>query len=580
MNEVEEIKDRLDIVDIISGYLTLKRAGSNFKANCPFHHEKTPSMMINPERQIFKCFGCGESGDIYTFIEKMEGLDFYNTLKLLADKAGVKLERDSVNFGGQEHKADKKTRIFEVNEWTKKVYHKILTDHPKAEKAREYLEKRGLTLKTIKEFEIGYAPKSWDFLVKFLKSKKYTEIEMADSGVVIRGERGKFYDRFRGRIVFPINNIMGSTIAFTSRILDDSDPQAGAKYINSSESEIYKKGKTIYGLDKAKLIIKEKDLSIFVEGNMDVISCHQAGFTNVVATSGTAITVDQIKILMRYSSTIGFCFDSDRAGILAMKKAVRLALANDVATKIIALPAPHKDPDEAIKKDPALFEEAIKEAKPSLEHWIDLLIKENPQLDILAKKNIAREILPVIKNTVSDIEREHYLRYLSKKIDVSESSLIDALAKAKNDAEFSPKDDQPEKKKSASLATIEKIIGLLWIKEDLIKKLKNESVDFSATDTHLASFSQMLSARKINKEEIKPDDEIVLNQLAMSVLEDIGSEDDEILEQEFCFQLGKLKLEKNENLRKDFARKIEEAEKNNNKADLKKLLEEFTALIK
>jgi len=580
MNEVEEIKDRLDIVDIISGYLTLKRAGTNFKANCPFHNEKTPSFMVNPERQIFKCFGCGESGDIYSFIEKMEGLDFYNTLKLLADRAGVKLERDSISFGGREHHADKKTRLFEANEWAKKVYHKILTDHPKAERAREYLKKRGLTEITIKEFEIGYAPKSWDFLIKFLKSKKFTEIEMVDAGLAIKGDRGKCYDRFRGRVVFPINNIMGSTIAFTSRILDDADPNAGAKYINSSESEIYKKGKTIYGLDKAKLKIKEKDLSIFVEGNMDVISCHQAGFTNVVATSGTAITADQIKILARYSSMIAFCFDSDKAGILAMKKAVRLALANDVATKIIALPAPFKDPDETIKSDPKLFEKAIQTAKPSLEYWIDLLIETNPDLDILTKKSIAKEILPVIKNTVSEIEREHYIRYLAKKIDISESSLIDTLSKAKNDTELPAKTAIAEKTKSLSFTTTEKIIGLLWAKEDLIKTFLNKPVNLEPGDNNFLSFCQMLSEKKLGREAIKPEDELALNQLAMSILTEIGSEDQEILEQELLFQIGKLKSEQNEQLRKDFAKKIEEAERKNNKADLKKLLEEFTALIK
>ncbi len=430
-NQVQEVKDRADIVEIISSYLTLRKAGVNFKANCPFHNEKTPSLMISQERQSFKCFGCGEGGDVITFIEKIEGLDFYNSLKLLAERVGVELKTNSIKFGDHEFKADQKTRLFEINEWAKKVYHKILVDHPKAEKARDYLKKRGLSKKTIEEFEIGYAPNSWDFLLRFLLNKKYSEEEIVAAGVGIKAERGKVYDRFRGRIIFPINNIMGNTIAFTSRILEDDGKSA--KYINSAESAIYIKGKTIYGLDRAKMAIKEKDLAVLVEGQMDVIACHQAGFNNTVATSGTALTLDQLQILSRYTSTIALSFDGDNAGQTAMKRAIRIALQNDISTKIIYLPKEFKDPDEAIKSDAKIWAEAVKKAKPSLQYWIDSLISAAPEMSVDDKKKIAKEILPAIKIAASAIEKEHYIRYLAGKLLISEQSLIAALEKTKED---------------------------------------------------------------------------------------------------------------------------------------------------
>ncbi|MDO8444155.1 MAG: DNA primase, partial [bacterium] len=391
-SQVQEVKEKNDIIEVIGSYLTLKKAGVNYKAVCPFHSEKSPSFMINPERQTFKCFGCSEGGDVITFVEKMEGLDFYNALKLLAEKAGVQLKSNSVQYGSNVHSADKKTRSFEINEWAAKVYNKILTDHPKADPARKYLEKRGLSAETIKNFNIGYAPDSWDFILRFLISKKYTEAEAVEAGVAIRSERGKIYDRFRGRIVFPICNPMGATVAFTARILEipGKPTDTGAKYLNSSESAIYTKGKVIYGLDRAKMAIKEADLAIIVEGNMDVIACHQHGFKNVVASSGTAATLDQLKILSRYASEIAFCFDTDTAGQTAMKRAVKIALANDISTKIITT-EPFKDADEAIKADPKNWQKMVASAKPSLEYWIDQLVVQNPKMEVSDKKKIAKE---------------------------------------------------------------------------------------------------------------------------------------------------------------------------------------------
>lgn len=576
-DQVSEVKDRTDIVEVISTYLTMKKAGSNYKANCPFHSEKTPSFMVSPERQTFKCFGCGEGGDVFTFIEKMEGLDFYNSLKLLAEKAGIQLKSQSIRYGNTEHTADKKTKIFEINEWAKKVYHKILADHPKAEKAREYLKKRGLMPQSIEAFEIGYAPASWDFLLRFLRSKKYLDTEIVESGVAIRGDQGKIFDRFRGRIMFPINNAMGNTIAFTSRILEDDGKSA--KYINSAESPIYTKGKTIYGLDKAKMAIKEAKVAVMVEGNMDVIACHQAGFNNVVAVSGTALTLDQLKILVRYAPVVAFSFDSDNAGQTAMKRAIRMAMQNDISIKIISMPDSFKDPDEAIKSDPQNWATAVKKARPALEYWVDSSAAETPALNIEDKKRIAKEILPVIKTIYSDIEKEHYVKYLSEKLSVSEQSLIEAMAKTKADKEF----DRGEKDSPVKLEKIsapERIFGLLWANPELLGDNLDECRKIGQTEKKYEDLRQQINSGKIEREKVKPESQAVYDQLAILALESVNSEDDGAVAKELKYLLGRLRSDNLEDVKEEFAKKIKEAEKSGDKAKIKDLLSEFSRLIK
>ncbi len=577
-NQVQEVKDRVDIVEVISSYLTLKKAGSNFKANCPFHSEKTPSMMISPERQSFKCFGCSEGGDVITFIEKIEGLDFFNALKLLADKAGIQLKSEKVKFGDKEFTSDRKTRIYEINEWTKKVYHKILTDHPKAEKARKYLEGRGMSKSTIESFEIGYAPAAWDFLLKFLSSKGYTDQEAVEAGVAVKSDNGKIFDRFRGRIIFPISNILGNTVAFTSRILEDDGKSA--KYVNSSESPIYIKGKTIYGLDKAKLPIKEANQAVVVEGNMDVIACHQAGFRNTVACSGTALTLDQLKILTRYGGEIVFCFDADNAGQTAMKRAVRIALENDMTTKTISITKPYKDPDDMIGKDPTIWQKAVAEARPSLEYWIDQLIENAGKLDVTAKKTIAKEILPVVKAIFSDIEKEHYIRYLSQKLLVSEKSLSEALNKSKTDREFSHAEVKTELPEVEKLSLVERILGLIWADPNLAKEIDNEFNDVQSSGKYLVDLMAMAKAKEVDKEKIKPEFAAELDQLTITVLKDIDPEADGALLEETKYLLGRLRSEQKEAIKDDFARRIREAEQKGDKESLKKLLQEFSSLIK
>lgn len=588
MDEIAQIKDRLDILEIISSYLTVKKAGVNYKATCPFHTEKTPSFMISPERQTFKCFGCGEGGDIFTFIEKMEGIDFYNALKILADRAGVKLAPKSIRHNDRDYQPDQTTKLFEINDWAAKVYHKILTDHPKAVKARSYLEKRGLSEKTIEEFNIGYAPNSWDFLIKFLSMKKYDEKEVFKAGLLVQRQGGGFYDRFRGRITFPINNIMGATVGFTTRLLDDNPnpPAGGAKYINSAESPIYKKSKIIYGLDRAKMAIKAANLAIVVEGNMDVIACHQAGFKNVVASSGTALTIDQLKILTRYSPDIAFSFDSDNAGQAAMKKAVALALQNDISTKIISLPLAYKDPDEAIKANPKHWSDAVEKAKPSLEYWIDLLIKNAKTLDVSTKKNIAREILPIIKIIYSDIEKEHYIKYLSMRLGISEQSLNQALQKSKS---ILPENRNEEKKiKPENLDIYARLAGVLWgdlkIKDKILasptggENIKN--LRYSGEDKVLFKFYEYLSKDQLVESLFNDEEKNQLNQISLTVLADFDDKNDENLLAEAEYLLKTIERGDREQIKQEFVAKIKQAEADGDTGKIKELMEELSGLIK
>lgn len=579
MDEVSQIKDRLDILEIVSSYLTVKKAGVNYKALCPFHSEKTPSFMISPERQTFKCFGCSEGGDIFTFIMEMEGIDFYNALKILADRAGVKLSPQRIKYGDKEYKADETTRLFEINDWAARVYHKILLEHPKVKAARDYLKKRGLKLKTIADFQIGYAPNSWDFLIKFLSQKKYQDQEMFKAGLLVQKPNGEYYDRFRGRITFPINNIMGACVGFTTRLLEDNSDQA--KYINSAESAIYRKSKILYGLDSAKMAIKNEGIVIIVEGNMDVIACHQAGFKNVVASSGTALTADQLKILSRYAAEIAFCFDQDSAGEQAMKRAVTLALSNDISAKIISLPLAYKDPDEAISANPKYWQEAVKKAKPALEHWIDLLIRKSKILDVAAKKKIAKEILPVIKNIYAEIEKEHYIKYLSMRLGVMEQSLNQTLNKTKSAI--------PEKKSENSQSSVykfnifERLAGVIWSDLkilDKISKVKFEKVDYQGDDTLMENFYDNLISDRLSKSNFSTQEINQLDQISLAIMADFDNQDEEIILSEIEYLIKTVERNQREKIKQEYIQKIKVAEAGGDRKKIKELLAELSKLIK
>ncbi|MCK4525048.1 MAG: DNA primase [Candidatus Andersenbacteria bacterium] len=423
-SQVDEIKSRLSVEEVISGYLQLQRAGRNWKAKCPFHNEKTPSFTVSPERQMWYCFGCNEGGDIFTFVMKMEGLEFRDALKLLAEKAGVQLEDRGYDNSGEKSKA------LEILDISGKFYQECLKIKT-GKKAFKYLSDRGLSKDTIEKFQLGYAPDSWDLLSKFLKKKGYKESGIFSAGMTVKKDKGGYYDRFRGRIMFPINNVSGQTIGFSSRVMPGAD-ESHAKYINTPETVIYNKSRVLYGLDKSKVEIRKKDLCIMVEGNMDVIASFQAEIENVAATSGTALTADQLKIIKRYTDNIAFSFDMDSAGIKAAGRGIELALQEGMSVSVITIPE-GKDPADCVKNNPDLWKETVKNPRPIMEFYFESVFAKYDANEVEGKKKIAEELLHIISKISNKIEQNHYIKTLSEKLKVDEKAVFESLNALKQD---------------------------------------------------------------------------------------------------------------------------------------------------
>jgi DNA primase len=428
MNQSEEIKEKLDIVDIIRDYVPLKASGSNFKANCPFHNEKTASFMVSPEKQIYHCFGCGRGGDVFKFIMEIEGLDFVETLKLLAPKAGVILEQKHY------HNSSKKSRLLEIMDLASKYFEKSLHSTDNGKKVLGYLKERGLKDDTIKYFKLGYSQNSWDDVLNFLKEKKYREDEIFSAGISKKKENSShYYNRFRNRIMFPIFDISGNTIAFTARVnpYSQEDEKMG-KYINSPETEIFYKSKVLYGIDKAKMDIKKQDFAIVVEGQMDVIMSHQEGFANTIASSGTALGVEQLKIIKRYTNNLYLAFDMDKAGQMAADRGIKEALEEEMNIKIILLPEA-KDPADLLQKDKNLYEKAIKEAKHMMDYYIEKVLNEYDISKIEKKRLASAKIMTLLNKIKNNIEKDYWIKVVSEKLDISETVLREYLSSRKTE---------------------------------------------------------------------------------------------------------------------------------------------------
>ncbi|MFH1188000.1 MAG: DNA primase, partial [bacterium] len=418
---VQEIKSRLDIIEVLQEYITLKPAGTHsYRALCPFHNEKTPSFMVSKDKQIWHCFGCSEGGDIFAFVQKYEGMSFPEALRHLANKAGVKLVHQDPALISQ------KTRLLDLLNLAAQFYREYLLKKDTAKIAREYLQNRGVKDETAEQFKIGYSPDSWDETKKFLLSKGYNEKEIFLAGLLVNNESNKTsYDRFRGRLMFPIFDHNGAVVGFSARILKESKDE-GAKYINSPQTIVYDKSQIVYGLNFAKQEIKKQDLTVVVEGQMDVVSSHQAGITNVVASSGTALTQQQLQILKRYSNKLALSFDSDLAGENAAKRGIETALAMEMETRVIVVPH-GKDPDECIKNSPQDWKSAISGAQEFMQYYFDKTFSKLDLEKVQDKKTAAKILLPIIKKISNLIEQTFWLKKLSAKLDVEESILRDTL---------------------------------------------------------------------------------------------------------------------------------------------------------
>lgn len=423
---VEQIKEKLDIATVVSSYIKLEKAGGNYRARCPFHNEKTPSFYVSPSRETWHCFGCNKGGDIFSFVEEIEGVDFSGALKTLADKAGVTLER------GNPEERTEKGRLYSLLADATLFFRKELR---KNSEALEYLKKRGLTGATIDEFEIGFAPDDWRSLNDHLSGKGYTEEEQEKAGMVIQSTkpeaRSRYYDRFRSRIMFPISDSSGRVVAFSGRIFGKAENDAEhvtAKYINSPETSLYNKSKILYGFDKAKNAIREAGFCVIVEGQMDIIMAHQAGTKNTVAVSGTAFTPYHLENIKRFAEKILLAFDGDEAGIKAAKRTALLSLPVGFDVRSVELPL-GVDPADFILASPDKWKEALSKAGHVVEFFLDVADKKGlskRDLKLEAEKNV----IPIIARIESQIDREHFIGVVAARIGVSNDAVREEVKKA------------------------------------------------------------------------------------------------------------------------------------------------------
>ncbi len=426
----EEIKQKINIVDLIGEYIELKKAGTNFRALCPFHQEKTPSFMVSPTKQIWHCFGCGLGGDIFEFVKQREAVEFPEALQILASRTGVVLERPTVEYQKQ---ADEKRTLYAINDLAAKFYVKVLADSSVAQMARDYLLKRGFRPETLRTWQLGYAPEDFHLFESFITKKGFQKSEAVRAGLLVEKDgqsfektQDGFFDRFRGRLMFPLFDIHGRVAGFTGRIL--AEAEGIAKYLNSPETPIYSKSQLLYGLHLAKTEIRKHDEVIVVEGNVDVITCHEAGFRNVVGSSGTALAASQLLTLKRFTDNIKFAFDVDAAGLNATRRAVELALSLGFNIKIIAIPkALAKDPDELIRRSPALWQEQTASAKNFLDFYFAAIFANLNLESSVEKKRAAAELLSLLALLPDPLDRAHYLQKLARELGVDEKILLPLL---------------------------------------------------------------------------------------------------------------------------------------------------------
>ena len=420
MDQIQEIKQKIDIVELISQHVPLKRAGRNYKGACPFHGEKTPSFMVNPELQIFKCFGCQVGGDAFTFLQKIEGMDFYESLQTLAKKAGVEL----VSYKPSQAE-ESKERLIRANSLACEYYHYLLTKHDLGKNALTYLRSRKIENDSISTFKLGYAPDGWDYLAKFLTEKKKFNIgDLQAAGLAFKN-----YDRFRNRVMFPLNNVRGQTVGFAGRVLPGGDDKMG-KYVNTSETEIYHKSELLYALDITRSEIKKAGFAVVVEGEIDCIASFQAGIKNVVAIKGSALTVHQVEMIRRLCDTAILALDSDKAGDAATRRGIEIADKAGLNIKIVTLSGA-KDPGEYAIENPEGWKKAIKDAIPVYDFYIKSAVDRHG-LEAAGKRKIGQELLPVISQIADEIVKAHYIKLLARTLEVDEADIRNQLAKIVN----------------------------------------------------------------------------------------------------------------------------------------------------
>ncbi|MBI3638655.1 DNA primase [Candidatus Wolfebacteria bacterium] len=575
---IAEIKNKLDIVEFIRSYVPLLPAGKNFKAPCPFHKEKTPSFMVSPDRQTWHCFGaCSEGGDIFKFLMKYENLEFYEALKVLAEKAGIELKRlspqDQRQFGV----------LYDANSLAKDFFRKQLLRRPEV---LEYLTSRGLKKETMEEFEVGFAPDSFDALSLDLVNLGFDVRDIERSGLIFKNDRGRYTDRFRNRIMFPIHNSFGKIVGFSGRILPAYDTGDVGKYINSPETPIFNKSRIFYGLHKTKNNIREKGEAVLVEGQMDFLMLYQDGIKNAIATSGTALTQDHLNAIKRLTDQLVLFFDNDEAGFKAAERSIDLASANDFNVKLLIL-SEFKDPAEAVQKKPGYIAEALQKTIHAIEFYFTRHLGET-EGDIKNFKKGLRTVLLKIKNLASPVERSHWIKKLSERANISERALMEEMEQLRNEKlvirneadkrELSVSANQRGNQRESAISRrhliAERLLSLLMVKENLKEKIENYK-------EYLPDEYAIILKGIIGKEKIK--DENFLNMLsAISLRSSFEAEElgEEKIIEEFDGLLKQIQLECLREKQQELLRLIKEAEKNGSHPEAVSALQEFDTISK
>ncbi len=423
MSAIDEVRQKTDIVEVIGRNVSLKKAGRMFRGLCPFHSEKNPSFFVYPEQQRWHCFGCNIGGDVFSFVMKKEGMEFKEALYQLADRAGV-----TITATRPEVEAEKKEkeRLYQTNEAAAQYFHNLLLNSPAAEKVRGYVTSRGFTAKTLVDFKLGYALNSWEALKQHLLERGYTEKELLTAGLVVETEDGKTHDRFRHKLMFPIMDMRGHVLGFGARVLDDSLP----KYINSPQTPAFDKSSNLYGISLAAPNVRQQDAAVIVEGYVDVITAHQNGFKNAVASMGTSITEKQVGLLKKLTKNVVLALDADVGGEEAMLRGVSYENALEAEVRVVTLPE-GKDPDDVIKEDPKAWQKLLAEAIPIIDYTFNIVTAKLDLSTARDKSAAVEQLLPLIGQIKDSVRQAHYLQKLAHLVQVSERSLEATLSRVK-----------------------------------------------------------------------------------------------------------------------------------------------------
>jgi DNA primase len=589
MDVLDEIKRKINIIDLLKEYIELKKAGANWKALCPFHSEKSPSFMASEDKQIWHCFGCNEGGDIFGFVMRMEGLDFPEALRLLAKRAGVVLRREDPAITSQ------RSKVLDILDAAASFYSGELLKSPVA---ASYIKERGLHPETVSAFRLGFSPPGWDNLLRHLSAKGYKPEDIVLAGMILKKEDSTgFYDRFRGRIMFPIANHNGEIVGFTARVLPQYDDGKLGKYINTPETIVYKKSEILYGLNFAKQEIKRSDLAVLVEGNMDVISLHQAGFKNVIATSGTALTDYQVELLRRYTPNVVMSFDADSAGIAAALRGIDIGLSHGLNIRIFEMPKNPdgspiaKDPDELVKKSPGLWLEAIKATRHIIDFYIDSNIGKYNLSEPYEAAKFCGMIVSEINKLKNGAERSLWIQKLSNITRVPEEDLKEITVSVKSWEKRGGQPAKPAEAQKTILAPSAETKFLSLLVSDVPKfapylaEIRPEAI----TDARLSEFYRHFviyynEKGGFNAEEFKDrlaalgGEPLFFDKLQLLKDRDFGEIGDAEIEKEMKILAGLLRLNYLKGRRKALEQEMALAERAGDKTKILELLQKFREL--